>query len=337
MNQYASREMSVRTRSHLPSTGTRVFSFGRPQYALSFIEVTECPACGRQGTPVDYLNRGVYRFGRFDIPYPGNGRILIQGCGSCGLLYKAAVPDRSDLRRLYAETGSALPLNRHYHYRHEREYVMRFAGERDSMDILDVGPGNGALLAAFHGIPGRRSALSALRSESCAKQVSGEYILQQLDDPIQWSGEPYDVVLAFDVLEHLFQARQALSNLASLIRPGGLLLVQTGDAAFLNASSRLRDWWYLNLLEHNMAWTPESLSRAAKRAGLRLEHSEIGRHKDSRYMPSWKRAGICTFRTLSRVPGAVPVAVALTSHDPRLLCQPGSDDHFTAVLRRRSE
>jgi SAM-dependent methyltransferase len=327
----------VRTRSHSLRSGARTFNFRRQRYDLHYTQVSECPACGRQGTLVDFLNRGVYRFGPFDVSYPDDRRIPIKCCGSCGLLYKAVVPDSSDLRRLFAEAAAQVWSSHQYHYRHEREYVMRFVRNPRSVDILDVGAGGGDLLNAFSGIPGRRSALDVLRIESCARQVSGEYILQYVEDPLEWSGAPYDVVLAFDVLEHLYRAGRALSNLAQLTRPGGLLVVQTADAAYLENTARVRDWWYLNLLEHHMAWTPESLARVAKRSGFRLEHSEIGRHKDSKYMPAWKRAGVCVFRALARIPGGVPLAVALTSRDPKLVSEPGSDDHFTAVLRRAED
>jgi SAM-dependent methyltransferase len=335
MSQYASREMVVRTQSDGLRAGSQTFGLKRPQYVLRYVQVSDCPACGRQGTLVDSLNRGLYRFGPFDIPYPSIGCIPIQRCSSCSLLYKGVVPDCADLHRLYAEVAAHVRPAHRYCYRFEREYVVRFAGDRPALDILDVGSRNGGLLRAFDGIPGRRSALDATPNESCTRQISGEYILQSLEDPLQWSGEPYDVVLAFDVMEHRHRAGTALSNLAMLTRPGGILVIQTADAGFVRTSSGLRRWWYLNHLDHHMAWTPESLARAAKRAGFRFEHSEIGRHKDTKYMPVWKRAGACLFRALRHVPVAVPVAVALTSHDPRLVCEPGSDDHFTAVLRRQ--
>jgi SAM-dependent methyltransferase len=337
MSPSASPELAVRTRSQSLRSGVLNFNFKRQRYVLRYTQVSECPACGRQGTTVDFLNRGVYRFGPFDVAYPDDRRIPIKCCGSCGLVFKSVVPDSSDLGRLFAETAAQVWSSHQYHYRHEREYVMRFVRNTNSVDILDVGAGDGDLLNAFKGVPGRRSALDVVRNESCANQVRGEYILQYLEDPLQWSGAAYDVVLAFDVMEHLYQAGRALSNLAQLTRPGGFLVVQTADAAYLKTTARLRDWWYLNLLEHHMAWTPESLARVAKRAGFRLEHSEIGRHKDSRYMPAWKRVGVCVFRVLARIPGGVSLAVALTSHDPKLVSEPGSDDHFTAVLRRTEE
>lgn len=334
MSPYASREILMRTREHSLRAESQTFGVKRPQYTLRYMQVSECPACGKQGTLVDHLSRGVYRFGPFDIPYPRGGRIPIRRCSGCALLYKGVVPDSADLLRLYARTAAPGRSSHGYPYNLEREHVLRFTGEGRSLDILDVGSRDGDLLRAFNTIPGRRSALDTVPNKSCAREISGEYILQSLEDSLQWSGQPYDAVLAFDVLEHQYRAGTALSNLATLTRTGGVLVVQTADAEYHRTASGLRGWWYLNLLEHHMAWTPESLARAARRAGFRLEHSEIGRHKDTKYMPAWKRAGICAFRALQHVPGAVPLAVLLTSHDPRLVSEPGSDDHFTAVLRR---
>jgi hypothetical protein len=215
-----------------------------------------------------------------------------------------------------------------------REFVMQFVGERTSVDVLDIGSAEGDLLAAFHGIPGRRSGLDVVRNARCAQRVSGEYILQYVEDPLHWSGQPYDVVLAFDVMEHLYRPEPALANLAALTQRDGLVVIQTGNAAYVQPPSRLRDWWYLNLFEHHMVWTPEALACAAKPWGFRLEHALVGRHKDAHHMPAWKRVGAATLRALARVPGADRVSVALTSYDPKLVGEPGAEDHFTVVLRR---
>jgi hypothetical protein len=36
------------------------------------------------------------------------------------------------------------------------------------------------------------------------------------------------------------------------------------------------------------------------------------------------------------VPGADRISLVLTSYDPKLVGEPGADDHFTAVFRRES-
>jgi hypothetical protein len=274
----------------------------------------------------------MYRFGPFDVPYPESGSIPIGRCGVCGLLYKTLVPHPADLRRLLAEVASKVWVSHGYDYQSERDSVLRFVTDPTSVDVIDIGGSEGDLLAAFDGVPGRRSALDAVRNERCARRVSNEYILQYLEDPLHWHGQPYDIVLAFDIFEHLYRPAAALSNLALLTRHGGVLVVQTGNAGYV--TSGLRDWWYLNLFEHHLVWTAEALALAARRAGFRIERIEAGSHKDSRHMPAWKRAGVGVLRALSRVPCAVAVSLALTSYDPQLVAEIGADDHFTAFLRR---
>jgi hypothetical protein len=248
-------------------------------------------------------------------------------------LYKGIVPDKSDFRRLCAKVSAEVWASHGYDYHHEREFVLRFAKD-SSLDILEIGSAEGDLLGSFRELPGRRSALDVVWDSRCCSKLSGEYILQYLEEPLEWSHDPYDVVLAFDIFEHLYSASTALGNLNSLTRPDGLVFIQTGDARRIHFASELREWWYLNLLEHHLAWTPETLEFAAAHAGFDLERSEIGPHKDSRYMPAWKRAGIMAFRGLARVPGGAAAALALTSRDPNLIRNPDVSDHFTAVLRR---
>jgi hypothetical protein len=250
------------------------------------------------------------------------------------VIFKGQVPHATDLRQLLAKTASSVWSSHGYDYRCECEFVLRFAGPQPSVDILEIGSGDGDMIGSYGAIPGRRSALDVVWSDRCSTRLSAEYILQYLEDPLCWSGEPYDVVLAYDVLEHLYDASAALANLSQLTRPGGVLVVQTGDADYVRNSASLRDWWYLNLVEHHLVWTQRSLGLAAENAGFVLEHSENGRHKDARHMPAWKRAGAGALRALRRVPGGVRAALALTSYDPRLVSEPGASDHFTAVLRR---
>ena len=334
MRQLSTADSDVQPISKGVRLRPRLFTSSRATYPLRYTEVRQCPACGEQGSIVDHLDRGMYRFGPFDIPYPDGRYVPIASCNHCGLIYKAAVPDAFDLRLLLAKAASKVWKSHGYDYRGEREFVMRFVGPRPTVDVIEIGSADGDMVGAFKDIPGRRSALDVVWNDRCSSRLTSEYVLQYLEDPLCWSGEPYDVVLAFDVMEHLYAAHTALYNLALLTRPGGVVVMQTGNGDYVRNTSSLRDWWYINLLEHHMVWTRDALSIAAERQGFRVEYFEPGRHKDSRHMPAWKRAGANALRAVVHWPRAIRAATALTSYDPRLVSDPRADDHFTAVLRR---
>src|SRR3546814_9919265 len=89
--------------------------------------------------------------------------------------------------------------------------------------FLDIGASNGDLLAQLGGTADRLSALDVVEYPRCREIVDGrgEYIIGQLDAGVVWSGAPYDVVTAFDVFEHFFDAGHAIANLLAFVRTGG--------------------------------------------------------------------------------------------------------------------
>jgi SAM-dependent methyltransferase len=154
-------------------------------------------------------------------------------------------------------------------------------------DLLDVGAASGGLLGVceHHGIAGRRSALDVIRYPGIERHLSGEFIEGFLDDSLPgWSGEPYDVVTLFDVLEHLYDPVAAFENLRLLLRPNGLVFIETGNAAsFWPQRIGIAHWWYVRLLEHHLFWSRAPLERIAAAHGFRLVYWRAVRHKSRRH------------------------------------------------------
>jgi SAM-dependent methyltransferase len=81
------------------------------------------------------------------------------------------------------------------------------------------------------------------------------------------SGTPFDVVSLIGVIEHLPDPRAEMGNLARLVRPGGLLVVWTGDASSWLARLLGRRWWYWQG-QHIQYFTQGSLTTLARAAGF---------------------------------------------------------------------
>jgi SAM-dependent methyltransferase len=77
----------------------------------------------------------------------------------------------------------------------------------------------------------------------------------------------FDVVTAIEVLEHTLDPVAELRRIRSLLRPGGLLLLTTGNAA--PYASRLTRWPYVIPEIHISFFEPATLSRALQAAGFR--------------------------------------------------------------------
>jgi SAM-dependent methyltransferase len=79
----------------------------------------------------------------------------------------------------------------------------------------------------------------------------------------------FDCITAFDVLEHLAHPGMCMRQLAIALRPGGVLIAETGDAGSRVARLLGPAWYYLNYLEHFQAFSQESLEAVLTRSKLR--------------------------------------------------------------------
>ena len=60
----------------------------------------------------------------------------------------------------------------------------------------------------------------------------------------------FDLVTAFDVVEHLYQPVDFLERCLSKLAPGGYLAFLTGDISCFSAKICSEDWWYTRFPEH---------------------------------------------------------------------------------------
>lgn len=77
----------------------------------------------------------------------------------------------------------------------------------------------------------------------------------------------YDVVTAFDVLEHTLAPVQFLTELRRLLKSGGLLVITTPDTKHYLRSLMGKRWPMLQPLQHTCLFSPASLRRALETAG----------------------------------------------------------------------
>ncbi|MCW5604558.1 MAG: class I SAM-dependent methyltransferase [Burkholderiales bacterium] len=311
---------------------------GHREIEAQWIAVDDCPACGAVGGTVRAsIPDSHYVFGKERIPLPESG-IPVVCCRICGLAYKSTVPAPAFLAELFGREGEATWADIH-DFSTEAAILRHLRGGR-AFDLLDVGAADGSLLGACSGndATGRRSALDVMRYPGIDARLKGEFIEGFLDDAsLTWSGEPYDVVTLFDVLEHLYRPRLAFENLQSLLKRGGLAFVETGDAAsFWPQHFGISQWWYVRLIEHHVFWSRRSLERIAAAHGFEVISWERRRHKSrsSLVRPSLAvdllKVGLyCVARDRYAA-----LARAFERHGNQPWC-PFTRDHFRACLRKK--
>lgn len=310
------------------------------RYQVQYIKREACPACGASvdnAKPLGKIRAKNYLFKKYYVPaHPPDGSTKVILCLKCGLNYKDCVPDPEDLSSIF-ESVIGEAWNKNYSYKSEIDLV-RYLFQDMCPSVLDVGASNGELLRSFSPHCSQVSALDVVKNSECEKHVNGEYIIGWLEDnQLNWSGDSYDIVTLFDVLEHLYDARKAFKNLASLVKQGGYVLIETGDAnSILPKRFGINKWWYLNRIEHHEAFTRESVVKIASEFGFNEFFFQRKKHK---YVSSFSKLRLVRTKLISLAYHVWPEGYLHLMNvlfdrpiiQPRLL---SDDDHMLIILKK---
>jgi SAM-dependent methyltransferase len=136
------------------------------------------------------------------------------------------------------------------------------------MLVLDLGAGIGA--------HARRLERAGVTVIAVDKHLANPRIWAcDLEEPLRWGGGLFDRVLLLDVLEHIENRRQLLSEIHRVLKPGGLLFVSAPNAGTM---------WKLRLAcaglssyadpDHKTEYGHGELVDELERAGFDVETSE---------------------------------------------------------------
>ncbi len=294
-----------------------------------WVRFPACPSCGEPGDDIGRLR--IDRYGGLPRSEP-QPVIRLRRCVHCGLVYKDIIPSPSYLTRLTMMHEAQL-WSGTYGYGPEIALLDELSGTGD-YDLLDIGAASGDLIRALEGRSGRHSALDIALYDRL-RLGRGEFIKGFLDDEaLQWSGDRYDVVTAFDVFEHFYTPAVAMRHLRAFCKPGGWVLIETGDADWTR-TAKLPTWDYLGYYHHHMIWNAQSLAYAADASGFEVVSIARKAHKlkiaaRSRALDRIKR------RLYLAAPELYLGLVRRLRGDAYVPGDIGSVDHMRVVLRAKA-
>ncbi len=196
-----------------------------------------------------------------------------------------------------------------------RHEVLRLCG-RPVTRMLEVGCGTGVFLRSLEGTPGLELLGSEvyLRGLRSARARGGAIEFVQLDATRMPFESEFDIVGAFDVIEHIEDDRAVLRGMGRSLKPGGHLLLTVPQHPFL--WSRLDE-----LVHHKRRYTRRGLLLKVEEAGLRV-----------RYASSFLFAGfplMLASRLVDRRASSDPKA----DFDRRVRFSPATNAALDAVMR----
>lgn len=143
--------------------------------------------------------------------------------------------------------------------------------DRADIRILDVGCSNGVFVH-IAGSLGMQAEGVDTSPQAVADGIKRGLKLHQgyLQD-IAFQDESFDVVTMYEVIEHVAESADLIKECARILRPGGLLLIGTGNANSWTRFIRRGKWDFLNdHVGHVNFFSPRSLTIAAPRFGFRV-------------------------------------------------------------------
>jgi SAM-dependent methyltransferase len=81
-----------------------------------------------------------------------------------------------------------------------------------------------------------------------------------------------DVIVLFDVIEHLPEPRETLASCSEHLNPGGIIVLTTGDFNSLMAKLAGPKWRLMTPPQHLWFFTQESIRKLSSGIGLSMEH-----------------------------------------------------------------
>lgn len=240
-----------------------------------FLEVS-CPGCNR--------NDANFAFEKFGFKF--------DSCRQCGTIYMSPRPSPAVMTDYYSSSENyaywakyIFPVSeasrREKIHKPWLERVVGFCNRHGirTGTLVEVGPGFGtfASVATESGKFARVIAVEPTPEMAKACRDRGVLVIQKRVEDIGDEFDGADVLVSFEVVEHLFDPSVFLAQCARLVRPGGLLVVscpngQGFDIATLGAGALAVDAEHVNL------FNPASLASLVARSGFEvLEVTTPGR------------------------------------------------------------
>lgn len=228
-----------------------------------------CKLCGSTRAPVPQF-RGIVR------------------CEDCGLIY---FPENVDTAELYSKD--------YFHGDEYQDYVADksilqknflgrvdyLAGLKPSGKLFEIGCAYGFFLEVakkrydVKGVDISADAASYAKNTLGLDVRSGDFL--SLPD----EKGAYDLICLWDTIEHLSEPFQYLKKASEWLKPGGNLVLTTGDIGSLIARARGEKWRQIHPPTHLYYFDQNSIARALSTAGLELvDYRTVGQYRSYRSM-----------------------------------------------------
>jgi 2-polyprenyl-3-methyl-5-hydroxy-6-metoxy-1,4-benzoquinol methylase len=234
---------------------------------------------------------------RTALAWRKNGYDIVK-CPSCGLVFRAELPDEQALGQIYDEgyfRDHPNRADRHGYADYLRDAPLHRANARRRLRLLTTRmPKRGRLLdvgcaAGFFVDEAGRDGWESSGVDVSTAMV--DWARSQLRVPVTQSTFAHaelapallDAITMWDYIEHSVDPRCDLTKASEHLRPGGILALSTGDIGTLSARLAGHRWHLLTPEHHNFFFEMMTLRRILDETGFEVIEA---RHRASLYSPA---------------------------------------------------
>jgi 2-polyprenyl-3-methyl-5-hydroxy-6-metoxy-1,4-benzoquinol methylase len=295
-----------------------------------------CPGCaGRSVRAVGALARTNRFVGTKVGRWIGGGTLC--ACDECALWFRYPQPSKSELDELYRSVKAVWNYDgqRREDWELSRSYITRhFAAG----SVLDVGCWDGSFLGQLPTHYGKHGVEINPDAGEMARRKSIKLVSRDLE---RLSAVPsYDIITAFDVLEHVHNPAALLKRLARSLNAHGAILISSGDTSAPSWRWMGSQYWYCTLAEHIAFIGEQWLRTNCVRYGLVVDEVRHFRHENFS-AARWLRQS--TLNVMNRVaPGTMTSlrnrlkGTQVDSAETYVPVWTQAKDHVWAALRKRA-
>jgi SAM-dependent methyltransferase len=226
------------------------------------IETAACPVCNSNDFQVAY--------DRFK-PY------FVVQCQSCSVYYLSPRPSEEAARKHYM-SGDYFTDNKFgYSDYQSQEKNLRATFRRflqnlkkaslDGGSLLDVGCGNGYLLAEAKPLFDRRVGLELDPQAAATAAKHCDHIFKEPVDLLP-ATEKFNCITAINVIEHIYRPIDFLSHLRNHLQPNGSLVIATPDMGSFWRRLMGGGWPSFKIPEHILFFNRQNLESLFNKAGF---------------------------------------------------------------------
>lgn len=170
-------------------------------------------------------------------------------CYNCDSRFVQHFVEEQEAIRLYSESSSGARWNTPAFEQDKTATTVKLVAEQLSagLSILDIGCNTGELLD-FAKAKGAITFGLEYSASGAAKAASKGHTIYR--EQAAAASQLYDLITAFDLVEHLYEPAEFVRFWQQYLKPGGRFIFHTGNACSAPALQSGGRWWYVRLVEH---------------------------------------------------------------------------------------